>query len=299
LDTIVVALITGLLGILSGALASLLKFRNDLELSRQQFRNDLRAEYDKDLRERRIEVYKGLWHLLQYLGRYDRPKPLTPQTLQELTVEMRKWYFGGGGLYLSQKSRKTYFDLKETLRDVLDKTKDDPQQSEGSRRRYSDLKRAIKDVLDKTKNGLEDVPLDNEDTKPVLDQAHLLRDSLARDVGTRKPSAIAEAGEKDELKAIGMSMDWSGVTSEQYDRLREVVDWERDVPEGAILHVATFDSEGLHVFDVWESKEDSKEDFFQRFRDKRLMPGAQEAGIKGQPQVHTRPVHALFTPGLF
>lgn len=111
-----VALITGLLGILSGALASLLKFRNDLELSRQQFRNDseltnqkfrddLRAEYDKDLRERRIEVYKGLWHLLQYLGRYDRPKPLTPQTLQELTVEMRKWYFGGGGLYLSEKSR--------------------------------------------------------------------------------------------------------------------------------------------------------------------------------------------------
>jgi hypothetical protein len=176
LDTIVVALITGLLGILSGALASLLKFRNDLELSRQQFRNDseltnqkfrddLRAEYDKDLRERRIEVYKGLWHLLQYLGRYDRPKPLTPQTLQELTVEMRKWYFGGGGLYLSEKSRETYFELKETLRKVLAETKD----------------------------GLEDVPLDEEDSKLVLHKGHLLRDSLTRDVGTRKPSAIADS----------------------------------------------------------------------------------------------------------
>jgi hypothetical protein len=49
---------------------------------------------------------------------------------------------------------------------------------------------------------------------------------------------------------------------------------------GAILQVATFDSEGAHIFDVWESREgESKEDYFQRFRDERLMPGVQEVGI--------------------
>ena len=85
--------------------------------------------------------------------------------------------------------------------------------------------------------------------------------------------------EKENLEAIGMSMDWFGVTSKQYDRLREVVG---------------FDSERSHIFDVWKSEE-----HFHRFRDKRLMPGVREVGIKGQPQVHTRPEHALCTPGLF
>jgi hypothetical protein len=104
---------------------------------------------------------------------------------------------------------------------------------------------------------------------------------------------LTKAGGKEELVAIGMWLDWPSATSEQYDRLREVVGWESEVPEGLILHAATFDSEGTHVFDVWESEEG-----FQRFIDERLMPGVQEVGIEGQPQVHTRRVHALFTPGV-
>jgi hypothetical protein len=98
---------------------------------------------------------------------------------------------------------------------------------------------------------------------------------------------------KEELMAIGMWVDWPDATSEQYDRLREVVGWEREVPEGLILHIATFDSEGTHVFDAWETEEG-----FQRIIDKRLMPGVQEVGIEAQPKVQTRPDHALFTPGL-
>src|SRR5215211_5196948 len=52
-NTIVVAVITGGLGILSGVVASYLKFRNDVRLSNLEFRNDLKAEYDKDLRNER------------------------------------------------------------------------------------------------------------------------------------------------------------------------------------------------------------------------------------------------------
>ena len=106
--TIEVAIITGLFGILSGALlaylGAILKFRKDLE-----------AAYDKDLRNKRIEVYTELWNQLQLLARFDQPEPLTPNTLEKLTVAMRKWYFETGGLYLSEAARITYFDLKGVI----------------------------------------------------------------------------------------------------------------------------------------------------------------------------------------
>ncbi|MBI4492410.1 MAG: hypothetical protein HY690_06415 [Chloroflexi bacterium] len=89
-----------------------------------------------------------------------------------------------------------------------------------------------------------------------------------------------------------MDMVWRGVTPEQYDAARKLVDWEGDPPAGGIYHVASFSNQGLHVTDVWESAE-----AFQRFVDTRLMPGVQQIGIQGQPQVDIRPAHAVFAPG--
>jgi hypothetical protein len=36
----------------------------------------------------------------------------------------------------------------------------------------------------------------------------------------------------------------------------KTVNWEGNVPKGAIFHVAAFDKEGLRVTDVWETAED-------------------------------------------
>jgi hypothetical protein len=72
-------------------------------------------------------VYKALWDPLQVLARYDRPKPLSPQTLEELTVAMRKWYFEVGGLYLSEDTRTSYFDLKQAIQDILNNSKYRPE----------------------------------------------------------------------------------------------------------------------------------------------------------------------------
>jgi hypothetical protein len=153
---ILVAIVTGLLGIISGALvayvSAVLKFRKDLE-----------AEYDKDLRNQRINVYKDLWRRLDLVARYDRPKPLNASTLQELTVSMRQWYFEIGGLYLSEESRKTYFDFKKTIEKLL----------KSSKYEAGEL-------------------LNPQDTTIVLDQASLLRARLTKDVGTRKSSPIAD-----------------------------------------------------------------------------------------------------------
>jgi len=156
-NPIAMGIITGLIGVASGAIltyiGAILKFRKDLE-----------AEYDKDLRTRRLTAYEKLWGHLQLLARYDRPKPLTPQTLQELSVAMRRWYFEEGGLYLSDKSRQTYFDLKRAIQKLLEDNRYRPDQT-----------------------------LEGPDSTPLLDTASLLRARLTQDVGTRRTSPIADS----------------------------------------------------------------------------------------------------------
>jgi hypothetical protein len=93
--------------------------------------------------------------------------------------------------------------------------------------------------------------------------------------------------------SILIIMEWDGVTIEDYEAVRKQVDWEGTPPAGGIVHVAARSDEGLRVVDVWESAEQ-----FQRFVESRLMPGAKQLGIDGDPRVHVLPVHALFAPGL-
>ena len=86
-----------------------------------------------------------------------------------------------------------------------------------------------------------------------------------------------------------MVMKWAGVTPEQYDKLRKSVNWEGNVPKGAVFHVAAFTDNGILVTDIWDSTDD-----FQKFVQSRLMPATSEAGIKGEPQIEYFPVHAIF-----
>jgi hypothetical protein len=93
---------------------------------------------------------------------------------------------------------------------------------------------------------------------------------------------------------VVMSMEWDGVTPEQYDEAREKAAWETDVPDGAILHVPWFVDDGIRVTDVWETGE-----HFQQFVDRRLMPAVREIGIQGEPRVDIRPLHShVFAPAL-
>ena len=92
--------------------------------------------------------------------------------------------------------------------------------------------------------------------------------------------------------AILMQMKWLGTTKEQYEAVRKSVAWETDKPEGGRFHVAAFDEQGLRVVDIWDSAEN-----FNRFVEKRLMPGVKAAGIQGEPQIEITPLHAIFAPG--
>jgi hypothetical protein len=92
--------------------------------------------------------------------------------------------------------------------------------------------------------------------------------------------------------AVLMMMQWDNVTPAQYDKVREVVNFEGDAPKGGLFHVAAFSDKGLRVTDLWERAED-----FQAFVENRLMPGVQKAGIQGEPKVEVWPAHNVFTPG--
>src|SRR3954466_226090 len=99
------------------------------------------------------------------------------------------------------------------------------------------------------------------------------------------PAGLASCGGSHDAEEIGMSqvvmsMRWRGVTPEQYEEARQVVNWEGDVPDGAVLHVAGFDNDGRRVNDVWESAEQ-----FEAFVENRLMPGVQQMGIEGEPEI--------------
>jgi hypothetical protein len=47
-----------------------------------------------------------------------------------------------------------------------------------------------------------------------------------------------------------MSMKWDGVTPDQYEQIRKLVNWEGDVPKGAVFHVAAFNNTGIRVTDI-------------------------------------------------
>lgn len=92
--------------------------------------------------------------------------------------------------------------------------------------------------------------------------------------------------------AVVMLMRWEGVSLDQYDEARKLVNWEQEAPSGGMYHVAAHDGEALRVADVWDSAEQ-----FQQFAEQRLMPGVAPLGLPGEPQVEIYPAHAIFTPG--
>ncbi|WP_037603730.1 hypothetical protein [Streptacidiphilus rugosus] len=94
--------------------------------------------------------------------------------------------------------------------------------------------------------------------------------------------------------AVVMTMRWDGVTPKQYDQVRDLVRWEQDTPDGAHLHVCSFEGGALHVTDVWDSQA-----HFEGFFADRLAAAIKEAGIEGEPQTSFRPMHRRFiAPGV-
>jgi hypothetical protein len=81
---------------------------------------------------------------------------------------------------------------------------------------------------------------------------------------------------------------WEGLAPDQYDALREIVGWDRDVPAGMRFHVASFGDGVLRMTDVWDSEE-----LFGTFVQTRILPGLRQLGIPGQPDMITQAAHEV------
>ncbi|MFZ3167246.1 MAG: hypothetical protein WA130_06490 [Candidatus Methanoperedens sp.] len=94
-----------------------------------------------------------------------------------------------------------------------------------------------------------------------------------------------------EEKRIVMLMQWTGVTKELYEKVRKQVNWEGEIPKGAVLHITAFDEKGIRVTDIWKSEGD-----LNNFIQNRLTPVTKEL-IDTEPNVEVHPLYNLFMPG--
>jgi hypothetical protein len=90
-----------------------------------------------------------------------------------------------------------------------------------------------------------------------------------------------------------MLMEWAGVSQDQYNQVMRTLDLDKNPPNGAIFHVAGFNSGNLRVLDVWESQQ-----AFERFQKERLEAAVKKAGITSQPRVQFYPVHNIYVPNM-
>jgi hypothetical protein len=107
-------ILTVVLPVISGILA--------FYTATQKVRKDLEAEFDKDLRTKRIETYPTLWSDLMILTHNEIIyfHDITNQELVCLYRNLHIWYLGYG-MFLSISSRKQFDKLKDNIRDFLNK----------------------------------------------------------------------------------------------------------------------------------------------------------------------------------
>ena len=78
---------------------------------------------DETLRDRREKDYLRLWYHTGLLPKWPKDR-VTYGAVETLSRTLRKWYFDGGGLYLSAEARAAYGSAQEALTSALPAAKD-------------------------------------------------------------------------------------------------------------------------------------------------------------------------------
>jgi hypothetical protein len=88
--------------------------------------------------------------------------------------------------------------------------------------------------------------------------------------------------------AVALEMKFRGATLGQYDQVIEKMGLTPGgpTPPGAIFHWVAASEDGLHVVDVWETREQ-----FDRFAQEQIGPFTREAGIEEPPEIRAFEVH--------
>lgn len=90
-----------------------------------------------------------------------------------------------------------------------------------------------------------------------------------------------------------MTMEWPGMTPDEYNKVMRALDLDAKAPSGGIFHVASFAGNTMRITDIWESQQ-----AFEKFQKERLVPALQKVGITSQPKVQFFPVHNIYTANM-
>jgi hypothetical protein len=86
-------------------------------------------------------------------------------------------------------------------------------------------------------------------------------------------------------------LEWGGITPDQYDKIRDSMDWDGQAPRGLYFHTAAFDNKGLVLTELWQSP-----DHVQVYMDERLLPAVRGLGIQTNPRVDLYQSHYVYLP---
>lgn len=78
-----------------------------------------RAKVDEGLRDTRLALYRALWKKTELLPKWPRRTDVNYENLHKLSEELRDWYFGDGGIFLSRAARRAYGKLQDTIGEIL------------------------------------------------------------------------------------------------------------------------------------------------------------------------------------
>jgi hypothetical protein len=92
--------------------------------------------------------------------------------------------------------------------------------------------------------------------------------------------------------AIGIGIEFAGVTQEEFDTAHDHINPERAAPTGLLFHASGPIEGGWGVLDFWESQEDF--DAFQA----QIEQGMAASGLQlqGPPDIKPFPVHEFIHP---
>ncbi len=92
-----------------------LKQTQDLQLESLKSARAVRVQHDETLHEARFKAYCDLMKKLGVFALFSPEKSPRYEHLQEVSKDLRGWYFDAGGLLMPTRTRNIYFRLQETL----------------------------------------------------------------------------------------------------------------------------------------------------------------------------------------
>jgi hypothetical protein len=92
--------------------------------------------------------------------------------------------------------------------------------------------------------------------------------------------------------AVAVDMKFKGASLDQYDQVIQKMGLRQggEMPPGGISHWVAKTDDGVHIVDVWESKE-----AFEKFAEEKIRPYTQEVGITREPEISFSDVHNYLT----